>query len=126
EVLEQVDVALGDRRRHPVAHGGVVDGVAEVVAGRGGGQVDGEVEVELQRLVLAPLEVQHADPPPQAQAAQLDAVGRGGHDGDDGEEGEVPDWAWSRSWAAEATRLRPSGPSCRPVSRSVTEMAWGP
>src|SRR5690606_37426233 len=105
-------------------------------AGRGGGQVDRQVEVDLQRLVLGPLEVEHPDPAPQAQAAQLDAVGRGGHDegegdedeeDDDGDEGELPDdRAWSRSCSAEATRLRPSGPSCRPVSRSVTEMAWGP
>ena len=63
---------------HEVADGAVVDGVVQAVAGPCRAQVTGQVQVDLQRLVLALFVVQHATAGHHLQAPQLDAVGPGG------------------------------------------------
>ena len=100
-----------DRGHHRVAHRAVVDGVGQGVAGARRRQVDLEVEVDLERLV-GRLLVGRAAPRHQPQAPQLDPVVT-----------RPPTVAQSRP---RPPARGPSGPSWRPVRRSVTEMACGP
>ena len=95
----------------------VVDAVLERVGGPGRGQIELDVEVDLERLLPLPLLGEHADHAEGAQPPDLDAVGHTA-----GTLSGAPGPGHRRV----ATRPRPNGSSCLPLIRSMIVTACGP
>ncbi len=99
----------GDHRLGGGDHRAVVDGVVEDVAGAGGREVGGQVEVDLEGLSPVLFFGEGSVDADDPQAAQLDALAQD---------------ASGPSVRASATSSRPGGPIWRELICSTMEMAW--
>jgi len=126
--LEEPTRRPGHHRGDHVNRGRVVGGVSEVVARRGGGGVEMDVEVHLERLGGAALGLVHPVGAEHAQAPKLYAVClhvQRPYEPEPESESD-PGTAPPLAVATAATRSLPCGPICLPTRRSVTAIAWEP